>query len=236
MGIDYVREYLPFLPHTATLVAMYACVAVVIALFVWGFARRHRAYTRGGASLWAGVNGKALPWGPRVGRTLRDVVAQTKVRERRLPAVLHLPLFYGTVLLFIGTTIVLVNEDILRWFGDFRIGGLFYVVFESVLDLAGLALVVGVGIALWRRLVTRPEHLTSRRSTSLVLLGLLFMGLSGFFLEGYRIAAQTPNDWAAAAFAGPPSPACWMAGRAPTAPPSPRTRCSGGCTPPPRSR
>jgi hypothetical protein len=55
MGIDYVREYLPFLPHVATLIAMYTCVAVVIALFVWGFVRRYRAYTRGGASLWAAV-------------------------------------------------------------------------------------------------------------------------------------------------------------------------------------
>lgn len=202
MDVDYVREYLPFLPHTATLVAMYACVVVVIALFVWGLVRRYRAYARGGASLWAAVNGAALSWGPRVGRMLRDVVAQTKVRERRLPAALHLPLFYGTVLLFIGTVIVLVNEDVLRWFGDFRIGGLFYVVFEAVLDLAGLALVVGVSVALWRRLVTRPEYLVLKLSTSLVLLGLLFMGLTGFLLEGYRIAAQAPNDWASAAFVG----------------------------------
>ena len=202
MAIDYVREYLPFLPRTATLITMYTCVAVVIALFVWGFVRRYRAYTRSGASLWATANGQTIPWGPRVGRMLRDVVGQTKVRERRLPAVLHLPLFYGTVLLFIGTVIVLVNEDVLRWFGDFRISGLFYVVFEFVLDLAGLALVLGVSVALWRRLVRRPEHLTPRLSTNLVLLGLLFMGLSGFVLEGYRIAAQPPNAWAAAAFAG----------------------------------
>ena len=61
MGIDYVREYLPFLPHTVTLTAMYACVAVVMALFIWGFVRRYRAFTRGGTSLWAAVNGKALP-------------------------------------------------------------------------------------------------------------------------------------------------------------------------------
>jgi Fe-S oxidoreductase/nitrate reductase gamma subunit len=202
MEVDYLREYLPFLPHTPTLIAMYACAGVVAVLFVWGFVRRYRRYSGGGSSLRGAVSGKALPWTPRVARVLRDVVLQTKVRERRLPAALHLPLFYGTVLLFIGTVIVLVNEDVLRWFGDVRIGGLFYVVFEFVLDLAGLALVVGVGIALWRRLVMRPEHLTPRPSTSLVLFGLLFMGLSGFSLEGYRIAAQASNDWAAAAFVG----------------------------------
>lgn len=201
MDIDYVREYLPFLPHSDTLIAMYACVTVVVALVVLGFVRRYRSYAHGGASLWEKVRGDALPWSPRLGRTLRDVVAQTKVRERRLPAALHLPLFYGMALLFLGTTVVLVNEDILRWFADVQIGGLFYVLFELVLDLAGLALVVGVGIALWRRLVMRPEHLTRKLSTTVVLFALLFMGLSGFVLEAYRIAAQ-PNDWAAAAFVG----------------------------------
>jgi hypothetical protein len=69
------------------------------------------------------------------------------------------------------------------------------------MDLAGLALIVGVAIALWRRLVTRPEYLPLKGSTLLILFGLLFMGLSGFGLEAYRIAAQ-PNEWAPAAFIG----------------------------------
>jgi len=201
MDIEYAREYLPFLSQRATLIAMYACVAILIGVFVWGVVRRVRAYRGAGRSLWADVNGRVLPWGTRLARAARDVVAQTKVRERRLPAVLHLPLFYGMVLLFLGTLVVLFYEDVLHWFGDFQIRGLFYVIFEAVLDLAGLALIVGVGIALWRRLVTRPEYLTPKASTLLILWGLLFMGLSGFGLEAYRIAAQ-PNEWAAAAFVG----------------------------------
>lgn len=200
MDIHYVREYLPFLPHTATLVAMYACVALVVVLLTLGFVRRLRRYRgRGGDHL--AVNEPRLPWGPRLSRMARDVAVQAKVVERRLPAALHLPIFYGVVLLFIGTAIVVVYEDILRWFGPFVLGGLFYVVFEGVLDLAGLALVIGVGIAMWRRFVMKPAHLTRKRSTNLVLVGLLFMGLSGFGLEAYRIAAH-PNEWAAAAFVG----------------------------------
>lgn len=201
MDIDYTREYLPFLPHTATLIAMYSCVVVVAVLFVWGFWRRYRSYTRGGRSLWQAVNGKVLPWGPRIWRVVRDVAVQTKVRERLLPATLHMAIFYGMVLLFIGTSIVVVYEDVLVWFGDFELGGLFYVLFEFVLDAAAVALIVGVGIALWRRLVMRPDYLSPKRSTMLVLWGLLFMGVSGLGLEAYRIAAQ-PNEWAQAAFAG----------------------------------
>ena len=128
--------------------------------------RRYGRYRGAGGSLWAGVNGGALPWGPRLWRAVVDVVAQSKVRERRLPAALHLPLFYGMVLLFVGTAIVGVYEDVLRWFGDFTLQGTFYVLFEGVLDAAGLALVVGVCIALWRRLVMRPEYLVRRASTT----------------------------------------------------------------------
>ncbi len=201
MGIDYARDYLPFLPHTATLVAMYACVAVVAGLFIWGGVRRYRRYRSGGAGLWPSVSGEAPAWGPRLRRAALDVVAQSKVRERRLPAALHLPIFYGTALLFIGTAIVVVYEDILRWFGEFTLQGAFYVTFEAVLDAAGLALVIGVCIALWRRLVAKPDYLGRRTATTLVLCGLLFMGLSGFGLEAYRIAAH-PNEWAAAAFVG----------------------------------
>jgi len=201
VDIEYTREYLPFLPHTATLVVMYACVVVVAVLFVWGFWRRYRAYTKGGRSLWQAVNGKVLPWRPRLWRVVRDVILQTKVRERHLPAVMHMAIFYGMVLLFIGTCVVLFYEDVLVWFGDFEFGGLPYVVFESVLDVAALALIIGVVIALWRRLVMRPAYLSPKRSTMLVLWGLLFMGVSGLGLEAYRIAAQ-PSEWAQAAFVG----------------------------------
>jgi Fe-S oxidoreductase/nitrate reductase gamma subunit len=201
VGIDYARDYLPFLPHTATLAVMYACVAVVAGLFVWGAVRRYGRYRGVGGSLWNGVNGGVLPWGARLWRAVVDVAAQSKVRERRLPAALHLPLFYGIVLLFVGTVIVALYEDVLHWFGDFTLEGTSYVLFEGVLDAAGLALVVGVCIALWRRLVMRPEYLVRRASTTLILTGLLFMGLSGFGLEAFRIAAR-PNDWAAVAFVG----------------------------------
>ena len=77
----------------------------------------------------------------------------------------------------------------------------------------------------------RPEHLPPRLSTTLVLCGLLFMGVSGFLLEAYRIAAQ-PNEWAPAAFVGYALSRVLFPTRGRRRRGTPSTRCSGGCTPP----
>ncbi|MHB8868192.1 MAG: (Fe-S)-binding protein, partial [Thermoleophilia bacterium] len=140
--------------------------------------------------------------GPRLRAALADVLLQRKVLERRLPAVMHLGIFYGIIVLTMGTTLVFLDEDVVRHLTSAKLmSGWFYVAWEVLLDLAGVGLVVGALIALYRRLVLRPSYLPWRRGTVLLLCGLLFVGVTGFILEGYRIAAH-PNDWAAAAFGG----------------------------------
>lgn len=203
MGVEYSREYLPFLPGW-TLPVMYLAAVVVLALTAWGLYRRLRTYDRDGESLAGRLRQPATlgPWAPRVRAALADVFLQRKVAERRLPATLHLAIFYGTFVLFLGTVLIFIDEDILKHLGAPKLmSGGFYLVWEGLLDLAGLALIAGVGVALYRRLVLRPSFLLLKRETLLILFGLLFMGLSGFLLEGYRLAAH-PHDLGRVAFAG----------------------------------
>lgn len=201
VAVDYAREYLPFLPGW-TLPAMYGLFGVVVVVAIVGLRRRLLSYRSGGVGLFAGVRAAAGPLGPRVTRMLNDALLQRKVRERRLPLVLHFGIFYGVVALTVGTALVFLDEDILLRLTSFRVlSGGFYVVVEALLDLAGLALVVGVLVALWRRLVMRPAFLVLKTGTLLILVGLLYIGVTGFVLEGYRIAAES-DPWARAAFAG----------------------------------
>jgi Fe-S oxidoreductase/nitrate reductase gamma subunit len=193
----YVREYLPFLPGW-TLWVMYPLAFAAIGVMVFGLLRRYRRYQ---ANSEAGA-GAAVSRVPGLGRALADAFLQRKVLERRLPAVLHLAIFYGMVLLFIGTVLVLIDEDILKQVGAGKmLQGGFYVAFEFVLDLAGLALVVGLAVALVRRVALKPPFLTLRRETLVILLALLFVAVSGFLLEAYRIASQA-HPSAGAAFVG----------------------------------
>jgi Fe-S oxidoreductase len=65
--------------------------------------------------------------------------------------------------------------------------GAYYLAYEAVMDLFGLALVAGTGLALYRRLAVRPESLGHQWS-DLVLLGLLLaVGVTGFLLEAFRL-------------------------------------------------
>ena len=215
---------------------MYTCVAVVAVLFVWGvraplppLSRRRRRRPLDGCERRRAALGTAAL------AALRDVVAQTKVAERRLPAALHLPLFYGMVLLFIGTAIVVAlrgRPAAGSATSPCRARSTWCSRPSST--RAGLALVVGVVIALWRRFVMRPDHLAAEALHDAHPLRPAVHGRSsGFGLEAYRIAAQ-PNEWAAAAFVGwSPLRSCSTA--SPTDRASRPTRSSGGCTPPPPS-
>jgi Fe-S oxidoreductase/nitrate reductase gamma subunit len=198
MDQTYVREYLPFLPAWTPWV-MYPLAFAAIALLAYGLVQRYRHYRLASTTPLAASGGSRVPG---LGRALADALLQRKVIERRLPASLHLAIFYGVVLLFIGTTLIFIDEDILKLLGVSKLlQGDFYVLYEFVLDLAGLALIVGVLLAFFRRLALRPPFLTLRRETLWILSGLLFVAVSGFLLEAYRINVQG-HPRAGAAFVG----------------------------------
>jgi Fe-S oxidoreductase len=71
--------------------------------------------------------------------------------------------------------------------------GWFFLGFELVLDLFGLGLVVGLVIALVRRYLLRPSHLKHELRDLVFPAWLLLIALSGFAVEGARIAAQSGN-------------------------------------------
>jgi nitrate reductase gamma subunit len=71
-------------------------------------------------------------------------------------------------------------------------GGL-YLGFELVMDLAGIAILVGVSMALFRRLALRPKTLETRWDDYYALLLLGLIPIAGFTLEGTRLLAAAPQ-------------------------------------------
>ena len=141
------------------------------------------------------------------------VLLQRKVKSSRKKsgAPMHLMMFYGFLSLFLATTLLAIAS-----YGPY-VGipnfhkGAYYLAYETTFDILGLLFVIGVGWAFFRRLAVgfqpssfRPPPsslntppLTSSQSDFWVL-GLLFIvGLTGYILEGARIAnhPQTNPAW-----------------------------------------
>jgi Fe-S oxidoreductase len=132
---------------------------------------------------------------PRLLESLAQVFGQKRVLRDRRPGAMHALIFFGFLALFIGTDIIAVEEDFTIPLigpdaGKILVGG-FYQSYEFILDTMGLVFLAGLIWATWRRYHTRPDRLDSRRTDLWVLATLLYITVTGYLLEGLRIANQT---------------------------------------------
>ncbi|MBV9545937.1 MAG: 4Fe-4S dicluster domain-containing protein [Chloroflexi bacterium] len=176
---------------------MYVLVVVQALFLAYGGTRRYLMWRRG------------KPYGriERVGERLREALSVTFLHKRLIRpgyiygGIMHLFIFYGFIFLFIGTIIVLLEADIARpYFGFSFYQGTFYIVYKVVINLFGLLFIVGLLMAVWRRYVGKlPKFRRSLSDDAIVLGILLFLGLTGFFLQALRLAAThdpaAPIHW-----------------------------------------
>jgi Fe-S oxidoreductase/nitrate reductase gamma subunit len=135
-------------------------------------------------------------------QTISDVFLGLRVLKGEVPAgIMHAFIFWGFVVLTIGTTILLVHEHLSSF-----LAGTNHLLFEISMEIGGLILLAGILWALVRRYLQRVSRLDRRLEDALVPLWLLIVVCSGFLLEGVRLAAQKPA-WAGWSFVG-----AWTAG------------------------
>jgi Fe-S oxidoreductase len=180
-------------------------MAIAVGIMIYGIVQRINLWRQGQSE--AGFD----RFWARVGRTLKYAVAQVRVLRQRYPAVMHLGLFWAMVLLFIGTVLGSLDTDVFELiFNAKLLKGDFYLLEKIVLDLAALSGLVGLGLAIYRRYVVRPDRLsTDRQGTygswrfnlTLPLLG--FILLTGLVVEALRLAALKPA-WAPFSVVGYP--------------------------------
>jgi Fe-S oxidoreductase len=206
--------------ETWEIVLWYVLIAISVAIFFFGVARLVRKYRRGRTTERIGSRVE------RAKRAARIVATHAWIRRRDpLAGLGHLLVFYGFVVLFIGTAILAFQDDFANPVLSFDFfHGWFYLGYSLFLDLFGAGLVVGLTIFAIKRGVLRPFRLRYWRPVEpaqplrdqprryetgdWVFLGALyFLALTGFLLEAFRIAADDPDFevWA---------PVGWVAGKA----------------------
>jgi heterodisulfide reductase subunit C len=139
-----------------------------------------------------------------LGRLMQFGFGQRRVanRPRGWP---HMAIFYGFITLLFGTSVVALDWNVFQPLGLRILVGSPYLYLETLLDAVGLTFVTGLIAALfWRMLNLRGASPDQRRvqwQFVLLIAGLLYMGLTGFVLEGLRLTLR-PVPWADWSFIG----------------------------------
>jgi Fe-S oxidoreductase/nitrate reductase gamma subunit len=106
------------------------------------------------------------------------------------PGSMHLFIFWGFIILFLATIVGI-------W--EAYITGNFYLIFSLVVDIFGILAIIGVLMAIVRRYIWKPKRLDNKWEDLVALLIILVILVSGFIVEGLRMAVTelpTHPDWA----------------------------------------
>jgi Fe-S oxidoreductase len=186
---------------------IYFLVIVTTAVMTWGILRDIARWRRGKPEA------RISQLQKRFVEFIVQSLGQKRVLRDRRAGAMHALIFFGFLALFIGTDVIAVEEDFTVPLMGPESGrilvGSFYQSYEFILDALGLAFVIGLSWAAWRRYRTRLERLDNRRTDAWVLGVMLFLGIGGFLIEGLRLANQEifgvpvyEQSWARLSFVG----------------------------------
>jgi len=130
-------------------------------------------------------------------RFFQEVVLQRRVRGRGLASIAHLLLFSGFGVLLIGTTLIAIEHVLAGMLGREPTNpvfhhGIYFAIYEFVMDTFGVAFLIGCLLFAKRRLV-RPPSVGHTVLDWGVLVSFFVIGVTGFLLEGLRIIREQPD-------------------------------------------
>ena len=181
-----------------------------IAVFLYGVYVQIRKYRRGAAlKLEGSIYSRLLDM------TVKVLDQRTVARRDAAAGGAHRLIFYGFVLLFLGTATITLQYDILEpLFGIRFWHGEFYLIFSLVLDIAGIAMLAGLLYMMYRRGWLKPPKLDYarpdraagdadferpqyRREDWAFLWTLVVIGATGYLLEAARLVwlEARPDVW-----------------------------------------
>lgn len=104
---------------------------------------------------------------------------------------MHLFIFWGCVILFLGTLVLAIQYDLLGPFFGFSFWhGYFYILYSFTLDLFGILALMGTGMALIRRYFLQKTHGIKQWQDGSALWLLFFVLITGFAVELMRMGAN----------------------------------------------
>ncbi|MFZ3102715.1 MAG: heterodisulfide reductase-related iron-sulfur binding cluster [Desulfitobacteriaceae bacterium] len=141
-----------------------------------------------------------------IGQGIKDILVYGFGHKRLLkdayPGLMHLVIFWGFVFLVFATAMITLQAD----FGLQIFHGVLYLFIKLTANFFGLLALLGILVAAYRRYIQKPDRLDNKPDDAIVLILLLLILLTGFFIEGARMAVLsiqgTPDEWASWGFVG----------------------------------
>jgi len=163
------------------LVYIFSVIPVII--FIWGFVRIIRLIAIGKPER------RLDHFWSRVKDTLLYALGQGRVLKSPLAGIAHGMIFFGFLTLFVGTSL----DTLHGLFHLFDIRGWFYLILSLTLDVLGLAVLIGVIVAAFRRYLLRPKYLDRIWEDGVILSLIALVIITGFLVESLRIAVLKPS-------------------------------------------
>jgi Fe-S oxidoreductase/nitrate reductase gamma subunit len=137
---------------------------------------------------WSG--GNKLDISRIISAPLKRILGNSKIFSGDLfGGITHMFIMWGFFVLFVGTSMSAFNDYIYHY-----LYGSQYLYYSLVLDVFGLIFIMGLISALIRRYIIKKGKIYNQLEDPVILFLLLAIGITGFLIEGYRLAAK-PEPW-----------------------------------------
>lgn len=183
---------------------IYIIMFIPIGIFLYGFYKRVQVWQLAKGEIHRNdqVGQRILSW---LGYTL----AQARIIRKPLAGWMHFFLFWGFVVLFMAAGVDASHY----WLGFPHIEGASYIGFSWLVDVFGLLAMIGIIVLAIVRYLQKPDRLNDTKASDGWIILLVFVILvTGFVIEGLRIAAQITmsTTMAQIAYEQKASPIGWL--------------------------
>jgi Fe-S oxidoreductase/nitrate reductase gamma subunit len=184
----------------------YPLGAIAVGLIIYALVRRIKLWRIGKPENRLDNPGRRV-WNFIVEGVVDGIIHRRFFREF-YPGAMHFLLFIGGILLLIGTALDVVNHYIIV---GFMVGNV-YLGVSFAADLGGIMMLVGAIMAIIRRYGQKPTRLNTILDDGVVLTLIVVVVITGYFLEGFRMLAATPDGLTTPEFFSHPGWSIWSFG------------------------
>ncbi len=189
---------------------LYLLAVIVVGILIYALYRRYKLWRLGGAEdrfshigkrIWKFITTGIVDgllhrkfFSIVNGLGHRPLLTKDFLPKESYAGLIHFFIFIGCIILLLGAFL----DAISHYFFHFLQGSL-YLGYSLVTDVGGILVLIGVILAIIRRYIQKPDRLDNKREDLIALLLIFIVVVTGFIVEGFRIAAtelQTAPSWA----------------------------------------